>query len=146
MHNTAKRLAAGAFSVGLLAPMLAILLATAPPVMAASNDCTVASGIGLNSNYGEVMGVEEGDYWDWAWDGQSDDDLLSLRSDIYVEVELRENHAQALRMELVPGYSYTFCIEFHADPNNPMLAIFFSGEDRDDVILTCTDSNSVTHL
>jgi len=119
VHNTTKRLAAGAFSVGLLAPILAILLATATPVMAASNDCTVAPGIGLDSNYGEVIGVEDGDWWDFGWGGQSDGDLLSLRSDIYVEVELRENHAQALRMELVPGYSYTFCIEFHADPNNP---------------------------
>lgn len=120
MHKTAKRLAAGAFSIGLLAPILAILLATAPPVMAASNDCTVAPGIGLNSNHGEVIGVDESDWWDWGWDGSSnDDDLLSLRSDLYVEVELQENYAQALRMELVPGYSYTFCIEFHADPNNP---------------------------
>jgi hypothetical protein len=99
--------------------MLAILLATATPVMAASNDCTVAPGIGLNSNYSEVIGVDEGNWWDFGWGSSSDDDLLSLRSDLYVEVELRENHAQALRMELVPGYSYTFCIEFHTDPNNP---------------------------
>jgi len=119
VHHTAKRLAAGAFSIGLLAPMLAILLATATPVMAASNDCTVAPGLGLNSNYGEVIGVDEGNWWDFGWGSSSDDDLLSLRSDLYVEVELRENHAQALRMELVPGYSYTFCIEFHTDPNNP---------------------------
>ncbi|MEK9738632.1 MAG: hypothetical protein VW438_02760, partial [Euryarchaeota archaeon] len=27
--------------------------------------------------------------------------------------------AQALRLELVTGYSYTFCVEFNSDPDNP---------------------------
>ncbi len=117
MHQTTKRLAASVFSIGLLLPMLAILISTATPVIAASNDCSVAPGVGLGQFTGEVIGVEEDEWWDWS--GGESDSLHSLKSDIYVEIELDEDYAQALRMELVPGYSYTFCVEFHADPEDP---------------------------
>ena len=38
---------------------------------------------------------------------------------MYVEIDLARNYAQALRLELVTGYSYTFCVEFNSDPDNP---------------------------
>ena len=38
---------------------------------------------------------------------------------MYVEIDLQRNYAQAVRLELVTGYSYTFCVEFNSDPDNP---------------------------
>lgn len=116
MKKTGRRLAVGAFSFMLLTPMLVILLATAAPVVADSSDCSVAPSVGMNPLVAEVVDVEDGGWW--SWDSQSNE-LDSLNTDLYVEIELGENEGKALRMELVPGYSYTFCIEFHADPENP---------------------------
>jgi len=119
VHEILKKLFAGGFSLGLIAPILAILLASAGPVTASGSDCNVSSDIGLNPLAGEVVEVDERD-WDWGWPySPSQTDLSPLTSDLYVEINLQENYAQALRLELITGYSYTFCVEFHSDPDNP---------------------------
>ena len=118
MHEILKKLFASGFSFGLILPMLAILLATTNPVVASGDDCSVPLDVGFDSSVAEVVEVEENS-WNWWGQPNPDDDLLPLTEDLYVEIDLQENYAQAVRLELVTGYSYTFCVEFNSDPDNP---------------------------
>ncbi len=112
-----RRLAAGSFSLGMLAPLFAILLtSTAPVVVADSSDCSVAPDVGMDDKYANIEDVDDGGWWGW---NSGLEELSPMRSDLYIEIELGENEGKALRMELVPGYSYTFCVEFHSDQENP---------------------------
>ena len=119
MHEILKKLFASGFSIGLIVPMLAILLATTSPVVASGDDCSVPLDVGFDSSVAEVVEVDENP---WNWWGQQPNqnaDLLPLTEDLYVEIDLQRNYAQAVRLELVTGYSYTFCVEFNSDPDNP---------------------------
>ena len=119
MHEILKKLFASGFSFGLIVPMLAILLATTSPVVASGDDCSVPLDVGFDSSVAEVVEVDENP---WNWWGQQPNqniDLLPLTEDLYVEIDLQRNYAQAVRLELVTGYSYTFCVEFNSDPDNP---------------------------
>ena len=119
MHEILKKLFASGFSFGLIVPMLAILLATTSPVVASGEDCSVPLDVGFDSSVAEVVEVDENP---WNWWGQQPNqniDLLPLTEDLYVEIDLQRNYAQAVRLELVTGYSYTFCVEFNSDPDNP---------------------------
>ena len=119
MHEILKKLFASGFSFGLIVPMLAILLATTSPVVASGDDCSVPLDVGFDSSVAEVVEVDENP---WNWWGQQptqNTDLLPLTEDLYVEINLQQNYAQAIRLELVTGYSYTFCVEFNSDPDNP---------------------------
>ncbi|MEC9120126.1 MAG: hypothetical protein VYC33_02225 [Candidatus Thermoplasmatota archaeon] len=117
MHQIVKKLFASVFSLGFIAPIVAILFVIPGTVSASGNDCSVPLEAGFNSNFAEVVEVEE-NRWGW-WGGSSGDDLRPLREDLYVEIDLARNYAQALRFELITGYSYTFCVEFNSDPDNP---------------------------
>ena len=119
MHEILKKLFASGFSFGLIVPMLAILLATTSPVVASGDDCSVPLDVGFDSSVAEVVEVDDNP-WNW-WGQQSNQnaDLLPLTEDLYVEIDLQRNYAQAVRLELVTGYSYTFCVEFNSDPDNP---------------------------
>ena len=119
MHEILKKLFASGFSFGLIVPMLAILLATTSPVVASGEDCSVPLDVGFDSSVAEVVEVDDNP---WNWWGQQPNqnaDLLPLTEDLYVEIDLQRNYAQAVRLELVTGYSYTFCVEFNSDPDNP---------------------------
>ena len=119
MHEILKKLFASGFSFGLIVPMLAILLATTSPVVASGDDCSVPLDVGFDSSVAEVVEVDDNP---WNWWGQQPNqnaDLLPLTEDLYVEIDLQRNYAQAVRLELVTGYSYTFCVEFNSDPDNP---------------------------
>ena len=118
MHEILKKLFASGFSFGLIVPMLAILLATTSPVVASGDDCSVPLDVGFDSSVAEVVEVEENS-WNWWGQPNPNNDLLPLTEDLYVEIDLQRNYAQAVRLELVTGYSYTFCIEFNSDPDNP---------------------------
>ena len=119
MHEILKKLFASGFSFGLIVPMLAILLATTSPVVASGDDCSVPLDVGFDPSVAEVVEVDDNP---WNWWGQQPNqnaDLLPLTEDLYVEIDLQRNYAQAVRLELVTGYSYTFCVEFNSDPDNP---------------------------
>ena len=97
--------------------MFAILFISSGTVSASGNDCSVSLDVGFDSDFAEVVEVEDNSWW---WGGSSGNtDLRPLRDDLYVEIDLARNYAQALRLELVTGYSYTFCVEFNSDPDNP---------------------------
>ena len=118
MHEILKKLFASGFSFGLIVPMLAILLATTSPVVASGDDCSVPLDVGFDSSVAEVVEVED-NRWNWWAQPNQNIDLLPLTEDLYVEIDLQRNYAQAVRLELVTGYSYTFCVEFNSDPDNP---------------------------
>ena len=119
MHEILKKLFAGGFSFGLIVPMLAILLATTSPVVASGEDCSVPLDVGFDSSVAEVVEVDENPWNWWGQQPNQNTDLLPLTEDLYVEIDLQRNYAQAVRLELVTGYSYTFCVEFNSDPDNP---------------------------
>ena len=118
MHEILKKLFASGFSFGLIVPMLAILLATTSPVVASGDDCSVPLDVGFDSSVAEVVEVDDNP-WNWWGQPNQNTDLLPLTEDLYVEINLQRNYAQAIRLELVTGYSYTFCVEFNSDPDNP---------------------------
>ena len=118
MHEILKKLFAGGFSFGLIVPMLAILLATTSPVVASGDDCSVPLDVGFDSSVAEVVEIDDNP-WNWWGQPNQNTDLLPLTEDLYVEIDLQRNYAQAVRLELVTGYSYTFCVEFNSDPDNP---------------------------
>ena len=99
--------------------MLAILLATTSPVVASGEDCSVPLDVGFDSSVAEVVEVDENPWNWWGQQPNQNTDLLPLTEDLYVEIDLQRNYAQAVRLELVTGYSYTFCVEFNSDPDNP---------------------------
>ncbi len=118
MQHIGKKLFATGFSLGFIAPIFVILFVSAGTASASGNDCSVPLDVGFDSDFAEVVEVED-ETWGW-WSGSSGNtDLLPLRDDLYVEINLARNYAQALRLELVTGYSYTFCVEFNSDPDNP---------------------------
>ena len=117
MQNIVKKLFATGFSLGFFAPIFTILIVSAGTVSASGNDCSVPLDVGFNSDFAEIVEVED-NRGGW-WGPPSGDDLRPLRDDLYVEIDLARNYAQALRLELVTGYSYTFCVEFNSDPDNP---------------------------
>ena len=98
--------------------MLAILLAATSPVVASGDDCSVPLDVGFDSSVAEVVEVDDNS-WNWWGQPNQNADLLPLTEDLYVEIDLERNYAQAVRLELVTGYSYTFCVEFNSDPDNP---------------------------
>jgi len=118
VHQIVKKFFATGFSFGLIAPIFAILIVSAGTVSASGSDCSVPLDAGFDSDFAEVVEVEDNSRG-W-WGGSSvNTDLSPLRDDLYVEIDLARNYAQALRLELVTGYSYTFCVEFNSDPDNP---------------------------
>jgi len=119
VHEILKKLFASGFSFGLIVPMLAILLATTSPVVASGDDCSVPLDVGFDSSVAEVVEVDENPWNWWGQQPNQNTDLLPLTEDLYVEIDLQRNYAQAVRLELVTGYSYTFCVEFNSDPDNP---------------------------
>ena len=119
MHEILKKLFASGFSFGLIVPMLAILLATSSPVVASGDDCSVPLDVGFDPSVAEVVEVDDNPWNWWGQQRNQDVDLLPLTEDLYVEIDLQRNYAQAVRLELVTGYSYTFCVEFNSDPDNP---------------------------
>ncbi len=119
MHEILKKLFASGFRFGLIVPMLAILLAPTSPVVASGDDCSVPLDVGFDSSVAEVVDVDENPWNWWGQQPNQNTDLLPLTEDLYVEIDLQRNYAQAVRLELVTGYSYTFCVEFNSDPDNP---------------------------
>ena len=96
MHEILKKLFASGFSFGLIVPMLAILLATTSPVVASGDDCSVPLDVGFDSSVAEVVEVDDNS-WNWWGQPNQNADLLPLTEDLYVEIDLERNYAQAVR-------------------------------------------------
>ena len=112
IHRRKARIAI-ALNASLLMPMLAVLVAViAAPTVSASGSCDVpASNPPGRIWYYQEHSLEDDGWWgDWGFLGGDRDDLISLRSDFSVDMVISNDSANAVRMELIPGYQYTFCI------------------------------------
>ena len=84
------------------------------------SSCSVAPDQGANSTQVEIVdasgyGIFEPVDEDWGF-GYGDYDLNPLSEDVYAEVMIPADDAMALRMELVKGYRYRFCVTYYLDP------------------------------
>ena len=83
--------------------MVAILTSTS---VAAANSCEVSAMNEPNvEDYIEEHSVES------FWQFDQGNNLRSLDMDVFWETTIENDSASALKMELVPGYRYTFCIK-----------------------------------
>jgi len=130
-----RRLSASGFTLALILPMITIMLTPMTTVVASSNDCEVAPGIGIDwENQANLRSLEDQQFF-WDFGSDSGDPLSDLESDLYAEIGVERNGGAALELALVTGYSYTFCVEFNPDPDNPL-----NGTPKGDVYLL-TESN-----
>ncbi len=86
--------------------LLMIVILSSPSAVAA-NSCEVSATNPPDvDKYVEEHGVET--YWNW---GYGEDSLRPLDLDVYWETTIENDSSAALKMQLVPGYRYTFCIK-----------------------------------
>ena len=87
------------------------------------SSCSVAPDQGANATQVDI--VDAGGYGifddefveDWGFGiGDEEYDLNPLTEDVYAEVLVSSDDAMALRMELVKGYRYRFCVTYYLDP------------------------------
>ena len=119
MVNRRKARVAIALNASLLMPMLAVLLAViATPMVSAAGSCDVpASNPPGTDQYFQEHSLEDSGFWDsWGWGEFTD--LRPLRSDFSVDMSISNDSANAIRMELITGYQYTFCISMSPDPSD----------------------------
>ena len=107
-----------ALNISLLMPILAVLVTViAAPIASAAGSCNVpASNPPGVTQYYEEHSLEDEDFW--GWDFGSNTDLKPLRDDFSVDMTISNDSANAVRMELIPGYQYTFCISMSSDPSD----------------------------
>ena len=114
MRNGPRKLTATLINLCLLLPTVAVFIAViAAPIASAEASCDdPSSDIPAINQYFEEHSVEDG--WGIWWEGGSED-LRSLDVGFSTEMEIENDSANAISMELVPGYRYTFCITLVAD-------------------------------
>ena len=118
MRNGPRKLIAALINLCLLLPTVAVFTAViAAPIASAEASCDVpASNIPGIDRYFDEHSVEDGGMWWWFDWGN---DLRSLDVDFSTEMTIQNDSANAVSMELVPGYQYTFCIYLSPDQDSP---------------------------
>ena len=111
MENGPEKLTATVLNLCLLLPTVAVFAAViAAPIAAAEATCDVPAGNSPGiGQYFEEHSVEEGGFW-----GEKGE-LKSLDRDFSTDMTVYNDSANAIRIELVPGYQYTFCLELNPD-------------------------------
>ena len=119
MRNGPKKLTAALINLCLLLPTVAVFITViAAPIASAQDSCGESpNNIPTISQYFEEHSVEDAGWGMW-WDGGSED-LRSLDVGCSTEMEIENDSANAISMELVPGYRYTFCITLVSDSASP---------------------------
>lgn len=85
------------------------------------SSCSVPPDQGANATQVDI--VNAGGYGifddsfdeDWGYDF-GEFDLNPLTEDVYAEILVPSDDAMALRMELIKGYRYRFCVTYYLDP------------------------------
>jgi len=111
VENGHRKLIAATFNLCLLLPLIAVFASIiAAPIAAADSTCDVpASNSPGIDQYFEEHSVEDGGFW------EEKGELKSLDRDFSTDMTVYNDSANAIRIELVPGYQYTFCIELNPD-------------------------------
>ena len=115
MEDGPRKLTATAINLCLLLPVVAVFATViAAPIASAEAACAnVPAGNSPEiTQYFEEHSVEDGNFWG-NWNEQST--LRSLNRDFSTDMTVYNDSANAIRMELVPGYQYTFCLELSPD-------------------------------
>ena len=114
MENGPSKLVAVALNLCLVLPAVVMLYAViAAPVASAEEDCDVpASNTPDIDQYFEETSVDSGEF---GWWGDDMDSLRSLDRDFSTDMTVYNDSANAIGMELVPGYQYTFCVYLSPD-------------------------------
>jgi hypothetical protein len=118
LTRVANKAIASIINVSFIAPSILLMVAIlSSPSVVAANSCEVSAinppGV---EDYVEEHSVEN------FWDFDTGDNLRSLNLDVYWETTVENDSASALKMELVPGYRYTFCIKMTPNSEDTPLA------------------------
>lgn len=116
MEDSPRKLTAVAINLCLLLPVVVVFAtAIAAPIASAEATCDVPAGnppeIG---HYFEEYSVEDSG-WGFFEDWNDQSALKSLDRDFSTDMTVYNDSANAIKMELVPGYQYTFCLYLSSD-------------------------------
>ena len=111
--------------------LIAMTAAINIPVIQTSaqqSSCPIGADVGLNSSQVDLIpaggfGFFDDDFFDVYDDGvyNTNYDLESLTTDQYAEVLIPSDDAIALRLDLVKGYRYRFCVTYYNDPTEEVV-------------------------
>ena len=115
MENGPRKLTAAAINLCLLLPVVVVFATViVAPIASAEATCDVPAGNSPEiSQYFEEHSIEDG-FWGWdEWNQRST--LKPLDRDFSTDMTVYNDSANAIEMELVPGYQYTFCLYLSSD-------------------------------
>jgi hypothetical protein len=106
-----RKLTAAAINLCLLLPVVAVFATViATPIVSAEASCDVPAGNSPGiGQYFEEHSIEDGGFW-----GENAE-LKPLNRDFSTDMTVYNDSANAISMELVPGYQYTFCLYLSSD-------------------------------
>jgi hypothetical protein len=106
-----RKLTAAAINLCLLLPVVAVFATViATPIVSAEASCDVPAGNSPGiDQYFEEHSIEDGGFW-----GENAE-LKPLNRDFSTDMTVYNDSANAISMELVPGYQYTFCLYLSSD-------------------------------
>jgi len=116
VEDSPRKLTAVAINLCLLLPVVVVFAtAIAAPIASAEATCDVPAGNPPEiAHYFEEYSVEDSGWGIFDdWDDQSA--LKSLDRDFSTDMTVYNDSANAIKMELVPGYQYTFCLYLSSD-------------------------------
>ncbi len=103
MHQIVKKFFATGFSFGLIAPIFAILIVSAGTVSASGSDCSVPLDAGFDSDFAEVVEVEDNSRG-W-WGGSSvNTDLSPEGNKVKISIKQSDKTHDFLVDEWIPFY------------------------------------------
>ena len=112
MEDGPRKLTAAAINLCLLLPVVAVFVTIiAAPIASAEADCgdvPAENSPGIDQ-YFEEHSIEDGGFW-----GENAM-LKPLNRDFSTDMTVYNDSANAISMELVPGYQYTFCLYLSSD-------------------------------
>jgi len=111
VEDSPRKLTAAAINLCLLLPVV-IVFATviATPIASAEATCDVPAGNSPEiDQYFEEHSIEDGGFW------RENAELKPLNRDFSTDMTVYNDSANAISMELVPGYQYTFCLYLSSD-------------------------------
>ena len=111
MEDSPRKFTAAAINLCLLLPVVTVFATViATPIASAEATCDVPAGNSPEiDQYFEEHSIEDGGFW-----GENAE-LKPLNRDFSTDMTVYNDSANAISMELVPGYQYTFCLYLSSD-------------------------------
>jgi len=111
VEDSPRKFTAAAINLCLLLPVVTVFATViATPIASAEATCDVPAGNSPEiAQYFEEHSIEDGGFW-----GENAE-LKPLNRDFSTDMTVYNDSANAISMELVPGYQYTFCLYLSSD-------------------------------